>query len=192
MFIETTVWICDYCYDGTLHDVRQERPQVWASNSLTCSSCATRCALIAPWRRSWADGKVRAIGVSNFMHLQRGRSVIPTSVQPARLAANVDVFDFDFTSGELDAIDALDTGGARWSRTGGLSLEAIGRSSPRSERREPMRRRPLFIAPLVRLNHLDLRQRCPRYPDFLALRAEYDPGNKFAITALPQRVSLPR
>lgn len=43
-------------------------------------------------------------------HLQQGRQVIPKSVTPARIAENFDVFDFELTGDQLDAIDALDTG----------------------------------------------------------------------------------
>ena len=43
-------------------------------------------------------------------HVQQGRSVIPKSTKPARIAENIDVFDFDLTTDELAAIDALDTG----------------------------------------------------------------------------------
>jgi diketogulonate reductase-like aldo/keto reductase len=43
-------------------------------------------------------------------HLQQGRSAIPKSTNPARIAENFDVFNFDLSSDELAAIDALDTG----------------------------------------------------------------------------------
>jgi diketogulonate reductase-like aldo/keto reductase len=43
-------------------------------------------------------------------HLQQGRQVIPKSVTPSRIAENIDVFDFELTSDQLTAIDALDTG----------------------------------------------------------------------------------
>ncbi|XVV16316.1 aldo/keto reductase [Actinoplanes sp. CA-131856] len=44
-------------------------------------------------------------------HLQQGRVVIPKSVTPARIAANLDVFGFDLTPAELAAIDALENDG---------------------------------------------------------------------------------
>ncbi|WP_067833287.1 aldo/keto reductase [Nocardia lijiangensis] len=44
-------------------------------------------------------------------HLQLGNVVIPKSVTPSRMAANFDVFGFELTPEQLDAIDALDRGG---------------------------------------------------------------------------------
>lgn len=43
-------------------------------------------------------------------HLQQGRQAIPKSVTPARIAENLDIFDFELTADQLTAIDALDTG----------------------------------------------------------------------------------
>jgi diketogulonate reductase-like aldo/keto reductase len=43
-------------------------------------------------------------------HLDEGRSALPKSVTPSRIAQNIDVFDFTLEPGELTAIDALDTG----------------------------------------------------------------------------------
>jgi 2,5-diketo-D-gluconate reductase A len=42
--------------------------------------------------------------------IQQGRSVIPKSVNPARIAENLDVFGFALDDAELARIDALDTG----------------------------------------------------------------------------------
>ena len=43
-------------------------------------------------------------------HLDEGRSALPKSVTPSRIAQNLDVFDFTLEPAELTAIDALDTG----------------------------------------------------------------------------------
>lgn len=63
-------------------------------------------------------------------HLQEGRTVIPKSTHPERIAENFDVFDFDLSAEQLVAIDALDT-----DRRGGpepteVTLEAYGRPIP--------------------------------------------------------------
>ncbi|WP_084105164.1 aldo/keto reductase [Demequina sp. NBRC 110056] len=47
-------------------------------------------------------------------HVQQGRSAIPKSVNPGRIAENFDIFDFSLTDDELDRIDALDTGASAW------------------------------------------------------------------------------
>ncbi|MCP2279973.1 2,5-diketo-D-gluconate reductase A [Nocardia amikacinitolerans] len=44
-------------------------------------------------------------------HLQLGNIVIPKSVTPSRIAANFDVFGFELTAEQMDAINALDRGG---------------------------------------------------------------------------------
>ena len=41
-------------------------------------------------------------------HLQHGHIVIPKSVTPSRIAANIDVFDFTLTPSEMATIDGLD------------------------------------------------------------------------------------
>jgi diketogulonate reductase-like aldo/keto reductase len=43
-------------------------------------------------------------------HLQQGRSVIPKSTNPGRIAENFDVFDLELSADELAQIDGLDTG----------------------------------------------------------------------------------
>ena len=43
-------------------------------------------------------------------HLQQGRSAIPKSVHPERIAENFDIFDFSLSGEELGSIDALDSG----------------------------------------------------------------------------------
>src|SRR5690348_9099767 len=43
-------------------------------------------------------------------HLQQGRSAIPKSTNPSRIAENFDVFDFELSADELAVLDGLDTG----------------------------------------------------------------------------------
>jgi len=43
-------------------------------------------------------------------HIQEGRQVIPKSTHAARIAENLDIFDFALTDEELASIDALDKG----------------------------------------------------------------------------------
>jgi diketogulonate reductase-like aldo/keto reductase len=63
-------------------------------------------------------------------HLQQERSVIPKSTRPQRIAENFDVFDFELTDTELDAIDALDTGVRGGPEPEQITLETFGREIP--------------------------------------------------------------
>jgi len=63
-------------------------------------------------------------------HLQQGRSVIPKSTKPHRIAENLDVFDFDLTGDELVAIDALDSDQRGGPEPTDITLEAFGRPIP--------------------------------------------------------------
>jgi hypothetical protein len=63
-------------------------------------------------------------------HLQQGRSAIPKSVRPERIAENFDVFDFELTTAELKALDALDTGVRGGPEPDDVTLEAYGRPIP--------------------------------------------------------------
>jgi len=63
-------------------------------------------------------------------HLQQGRSAIPKSTKPARIAENFDVFDFDLTDEELAAIDALDTAVRGGPDPDSITLEAYGIEIP--------------------------------------------------------------
>ena len=63
-------------------------------------------------------------------HLQEGRSAIPKSTKPARIAENFDVFDFELSSAELASIDALDTDVRRGPDPGSITLETHGREIP--------------------------------------------------------------
>ena len=57
-------------------------------------------------------------------HLQRGRSAIPKSTNPSRIAENFAVFDFILSDDELTQLDALDTG-----RRGGPDPDTVDPST---------------------------------------------------------------
>jgi len=63
-------------------------------------------------------------------HLQEGRSAIPKSVRPERIAENFDVFGFELATGELKALDSLDTGIRGGPEPGQITLENFGRPIP--------------------------------------------------------------
>jgi diketogulonate reductase-like aldo/keto reductase len=223
VFLETKIWISDYGYDKTLHGFEKSARKLGVDQidllilhqPLPSSFEATLEAYRA-LETLLGDGKVRAIGVSNFVveylttlldratvvpavnqievhpyfqqrdvqalgaeydivtqawspiggitfyrdgrhsstlqdpvigdiakahdkspaqvmlrwHLQEGRSVIPKSTKPQRIAENIDVFDFELSTEELVAIDALDTGQRGGPEPESITLENFGRTIP--------------------------------------------------------------
>lgn len=63
-------------------------------------------------------------------HLQQGRSAIPKSTNPQRIAANIDIFDFALTDDELAAIDGLDKGVDQGPDRQEITLEKFGFEIP--------------------------------------------------------------
>ncbi|RZU19840.1 diketogulonate reductase-like aldo/keto reductase [Kribbella rubisoli] len=223
LFIETKVWISDYGYDETLHAFGKSAGKLGVDHldllilhqPLPSDFGKTLDAYRA-LETLLADGKVRAIGVSNFMvdhlsalldaatvvpavnqleihpyfqqrevqaldsrhgilnqawspiggitfyrdsghtsalddpvigeisrahgkspaqvmlrwGLQQGRSVIPKSTKPERIAQNLDVFDFELAADELAAIDELDTGKRGGPEPESITLAQFGRPIP--------------------------------------------------------------
>jgi diketogulonate reductase-like aldo/keto reductase len=63
-------------------------------------------------------------------HLQEGRSAIPKSTKPARIAENFDVFDFELSREQITAVDALDTGVRGGPDPDSITLETYGKAIP--------------------------------------------------------------
>jgi len=63
-------------------------------------------------------------------HLQEGRSAIPKSTKPDRIAENFDVFDFELSGEQIAAIDALDTGTRGGPDPDSITLETYGKEIP--------------------------------------------------------------
>jgi diketogulonate reductase-like aldo/keto reductase len=63
-------------------------------------------------------------------HLQEERSAIPKSTKPDRIAENFDVFDFELSSDQIAAIDALDTGVRSGPEPDTITLDTYGREIP--------------------------------------------------------------
>jgi 2,5-diketo-D-gluconate reductase A len=76
-----------------------------------------------------AHGKTAAQVMLRW-HVQQGRSAIPKSVRPERIAENFDIFDFELTADELASIDALDTGVRGGPDPVDVDLEHYGRTIP--------------------------------------------------------------
>jgi diketogulonate reductase-like aldo/keto reductase len=223
VFLETKIWISDYGYDKTLHGFDKSARKLGVDqidllilHQALPSEFESTLEAYRALETLLTDGKVRAIGVSNFMvehlttlleratvvpgvnqievhpyfqqrevqalgaehgiltqawspiggitfyrdgqhsstlddpvigdiakahdktpaqvmlrwHLQQGRSVIPKSTKPQRIAENIDVFDFDLSTEELAAIDALDTGRRGGPEPESITLANFGRPIP--------------------------------------------------------------
>jgi diketogulonate reductase-like aldo/keto reductase len=223
VFIETKIWISDYGYDQTLHGFDKSAGKLGVNqidllilHQALPSEFGKTLDAYRALEKLLTDGKVRAIGVSNFMvdhltsllgkatvvpavnqievhpyfaqhevqafgaqhgiltqawspiggitfyrdgehtstlqdpvigeiakahgkspaqvmlrwHVQQGRSAIPKSTKPARIAENFDVFDFELTGEQLAAIDGLDTGKRGGPEPADITLATFGRPIP--------------------------------------------------------------
>ncbi len=166
VFLETKIWISDYGYNETLHGFEKSAGKLGVDqidllilHQPLPSAFDRTLEAYRALEALLADGKVRAIGVSNFVvehlipddpvigdiagahgksaaqvmlrwGLQQGRSVIPKSTKPSRIAQNIDVFDFELSADEMAAIDGLDTGRRGGPEPEGITLEAFGREIP--------------------------------------------------------------
>ena len=131
VFVETKVWITDYGYDATLHAFDKSGAKLGADQidllilhqPLPGEFHLTLDAYRA-LEKLLADGKVRAIGVSNFMPQHLTRLLDETSVVPA--VNQIEVHPY-FRQSELLAVDAehgILT--QAWSPIGGITFYRDG------------------------------------------------------------------
>lgn len=106
--------------------------QAWSPiGGITFYRGAGQGTLADPTIKAIADGLGRTPAqVMLRWHLQQGRSAIPKSVRPERIAENFDVFDFDLTTDQLAALDALDTGVRGGPDPDAITLDTFGMPIP--------------------------------------------------------------
>ncbi|MGI5242275.1 aldo/keto reductase [Dactylosporangium sp. CA-139066] len=141
IFVETKIWISDHGYDQTLHGFDNQKfgaehgilTQAWApiGRITFYRDSGHRSTLDDPAIGEIArtHGKTPAQVMLRW-HTQQGRSAIPKSVRPQRIAENFDIFDFELTAEQLAAIDALDTGKRGGPEPADITLANFGRPIP--------------------------------------------------------------
>jgi diketogulonate reductase-like aldo/keto reductase len=131
VFLETKIWISDYGYDETLHafDKSAGKLGIDQIDLLILHQALPRefeltIGAYKALERLLADGKVRAIGVSNFMPEHLARLLKETSVVPA--VNQIEVHPY-FRQSELLAVDA-EHGilSQAWSPIGGITFYRDG------------------------------------------------------------------
>lgn len=90
VFVETKVWITDFGYDATLHAFDKavgklgiEQLDLLILHQALPGEFALTVAAYKALEKLYADGKVRAIGVSNFMPRHLDKLLAETDVVPA-------------------------------------------------------------------------------------------------------------
>jgi len=84
--------------------------QAWSPiGGITAYYGAGKSALDDPTLQAIARDHGKSPAGDAALDVQQGRSAIPKSTKPARIAENFDVFDFELSQHQVSAIDALDT-----------------------------------------------------------------------------------
>jgi 2,5-diketo-D-gluconate reductase A len=131
IFIETKIWITDYGYDETLHAFDKsagklgvEQIDLLILHQALPGEFELTIAAYQALEKLLADGKVRAIGVSNFMPDHLARLMEETSVVPA--VNQIEVHPY-FRQSELLALDT-EHGilSQAWSPIGGITFYRDG------------------------------------------------------------------
>ncbi|NDZ97507.1 aldo/keto reductase [Streptomyces sp. SID6673] len=131
LFIETKIWITDYGYDATLHAFDKAAGKLGVEQidllilhqALPGEFDLTTDAYKA-LERLLADGKVKAIGVSNFMPEHLARLLDATSVVPA--VNQIEVHPYFRQSALLDVDAEHGIVSQAWSPIGGITFYRDG------------------------------------------------------------------
>jgi diketogulonate reductase-like aldo/keto reductase len=134
VFIETKIWISDYGYDATLHAFDKSVAKLGVDRLdllLLHQPLPSRFDLTLDAYRALekllADGKVRAIGVSNFMPRHLQRLLAESSVVPAVNQVEVHPYFQQTTLQRLHAKHGILT--QAWSPIGGITSYGGGKKS---------------------------------------------------------------
>jgi 2,5-diketo-D-gluconate reductase A len=131
IFVETKVWITDYGYDATLHAFDKatgklgiDRIDLLILHQPLPGEFELTVDAYRALERLYADGQVRAIGVSNFMPPHLDRLLAETEVAPA--VNQIEVHPY-FRQSELLAIDEQHRIlNQAWSPIGGITFYRDG------------------------------------------------------------------
>jgi 2,5-diketo-D-gluconate reductase A len=131
IFVETKVWITDYGYDATLHAFDKatgklgiDRIDLLILHQPLPGEFELTVDAYRAFEKLYADGQVRAIGVSNFMPPHLDRLLAETEVAPA--VNQIEVHPY-FRQSELLAIDEQHRIlNQAWSPIGGITFYRDG------------------------------------------------------------------
>ncbi len=115
-----------------LHAERGILTQAWSPiGGITHYRDSEKSALDDPTILEIADAHGKsAAQVMLRWGIQEGRSVIPKSTRPERIAENFDVFDFELSPEQIAAINGLDTGTRGGPEPEAVTLETFSRDIP--------------------------------------------------------------
>ncbi|NME80830.1 aldo/keto reductase [Rhodococcus sp. 105337] len=131
VFLETKVWITDYGYDATLHSFDKsaaklgvEQIDLLILHQALPGEFDLTLAAYRALETLLTDGKVRAIGVSNFMPDHLDRLMDATSIVPA--VNQIEVHPYFRQSAVLEADAENGTVSQAWSPIGGITFYRNG------------------------------------------------------------------
>ncbi|MFI7349711.1 aldo/keto reductase [Streptomyces sp. NPDC049936] len=127
VFVETKIWISDYGYDETLHGFDKsaaklglDRIDLLILHQALPSEFDRTLAAYRALEKLLADGKVRAIGVSNFMVDHLARLLDATDVVPS--VNQLEIHPYFQQRAVLDFDDAHGILNQAWSPIGGITF----------------------------------------------------------------------